>query len=83
MVKLHVTEIQSKMSLCRDSGAHLSTLLSVEVKILHMKHLTDDVTSKHDSVLMNGARGKVLFLVSAFLASCILSADAPKDAKAE
>lgn len=71
------------MSLCRDSGAHLSTLLSVEVMILHMKHLTDDVTSKHDSVLMNGARGKVLFLVSAFLASCILSADAPKDAKAE
>lgn len=69
MVKLHVTEIQSKMSLCRDGGAHLSTPLSVEVIILHMKHLTDDVTSKHDSVLMNGARGKVLFLVSAFLAS--------------
>lgn len=83
MVKLHVTEIQSMLSLCMDSGAHLSTLLSVEVMILHMKHLTDDVTSKHDSVLMNGARGKVLFLVSAFLASCILSADAPKDAKAE
>lgn len=41
------------MSLCRDSGAQLSTLLRrMEAMIMDMKHLTDDVVSKYDSVLI-------------------------------
>lgn len=52
------------MHLCRDSGAQFSALLrSMEVMIMRAKHLTDDVLSKYDSVLISGAgRAELLFI---------------------